>query len=92
MWEHILCAQLLPAREVLVLPWWQPTILSIQIHVQGLALLPKPRGLVFPLVHFGQSKPDGHFYIDAADSDLMHHQFRLFPSSVESRPGAQKSY
>ena len=28
----------LPAREVLVLHWWEPTILSIQIHVQGLAL------------------------------------------------------
>ena len=38
MWEHILRAQLLPAREVLVLPWREPTILSIQILVQGLAL------------------------------------------------------
>ena len=38
MWEHILCAQLQPAREVLVLPWREPTILSIQILVQGLAL------------------------------------------------------
>ena len=38
MWEHILCAQLLPAREVLVPSWWEHTILSIQILVQGLAL------------------------------------------------------
>ena len=38
MWEHILRAHPLPAREVLVLPWWEPTILSIQILVQGLAL------------------------------------------------------
>ena len=38
MWEHIMRAQLLPAREVLVLPWREPTILSIQILVQGLAL------------------------------------------------------
>ena len=38
MWEHILCAQLLPAREVLVPPLREPTILSIQILVQGLAL------------------------------------------------------
>ena len=38
MWEHILCAQLLPAGEVLVLPWREPTFLSIQILVQGLAL------------------------------------------------------
>ena len=45
--------------------------------MQGLALFPKPRALVLPLVKFGQSKPDGHRYIDTADSDLMHHQFRL---------------
>ena len=38
MWEHILCAQLLPTREVLVPPWREPTILSIQIPVQELAL------------------------------------------------------
>ena len=38
MWEHILCAQLLPAREVLVPPLREPTILSIQILVQGLVL------------------------------------------------------
>ena len=38
MWEHILCAQVLPAREVLVPPLREPTILSMQILVQGLAL------------------------------------------------------
>ena len=38
MREHILWAQLLPAREVLVLHWREPTILPIQILVQGLAL------------------------------------------------------
>ena len=38
MWEHIMRDQLLPAREVLVLLWREPTILSIQILVQGLAL------------------------------------------------------
>ena len=38
MWEHIMRAQLLPAREVLVLPWREPTILSIFILVQGLGL------------------------------------------------------
>ena len=38
MWEHLMRAQLLPAREVLVLPWREQTILSIQILVQGLAL------------------------------------------------------
>ena len=77
-WEHILCAQLLPAREVLVPPLREPTILLVQILVQGLVLFPKPRALVLPLVHVGQSKPDGHGYINTADSDLMHHQYRLF--------------
>ena len=38
MWEHIMRDQLQPAREVLVLLWREPTILSIQILVQGLAL------------------------------------------------------
>ena len=38
MWEHILCAQPLPARKVLVQPLREPTILSRQILVQGLAL------------------------------------------------------
>ena len=43
----------------------------------GTGPFPKPRALVLPLVHFGQSKPEGHGGIDTADSDLMHHQFRL---------------
>ena len=79
MWEHIMCAQLLPARKVLVPPLREPTILSVQILVQGL------RALVLPLVHFGQSKPDGVGHIDTADSDLMHHQYRL--SLLQWNPG-----
>ena len=39
---------------------------------------PKRRALVLPMVKFGQSKPDGLGHIDTADSDLMHHQYRLF--------------
>ena len=46
---------------------------------------PQPRALVLPLVKFGQSKPDGHGYIDTADSDLMHHQYRL--SVLQWNPG-----
>ena len=38
IWEHIMRDQLLPAREVLVLFWREPAILSIQFLVQGLAL------------------------------------------------------
>ena len=45
----------------------------------------KPRALVLPLVHFGQSKPEGHNGIDTADSDLKHHQFRL--SLLQWNPG-----
>ena len=37
------------------------------------------------MVHFGQSKPEGHGYIDTADSDLMHHQFRF--SLLQWNPG-----
>ena len=38
MWEHVMHDQLLLAREVLVLLWREPTILPMQILVQGLAL------------------------------------------------------
>ena len=51
----------------------------------GTGPFPKPRALVLPLVHFGQSKPDGHGYIDTADTDLTHHQFRL--SLLQWNPG-----
>ena len=51
---------------------------------------PKPRALVLPLVHFGQSKPDGHTGPDTADSDLMHHQFRL--SLLQWNPGPARKY
>ena len=47
-WEHILCAQLLPTREVQVPPWREPTILSVQILVQELALFINREPLFFP--------------------------------------------
>ena len=58
----------------------------------GTGPFPKPRALVLSMVKFGQSKPDGLGYIDTVDSDLMHHQYRLFCSLMESRTGAQESY
>ena len=88
MWEHIMHVQPLLVREVLVLLWREPTILLIQILVQGLVLFPKPRALVLPLVHFGHSKPEGHCGIDTADSDLMHHRFRLSLLQWKPGPGA----
>ena len=51
----------------------------------GTGPFPEPRALVLPLVHFRQSKPEGHGGIDTADSDLMHHQFRL--SLLQWNPG-----
>ena len=48
----------------------------------GTGPFPKPRVLVLPLVSFGGSKPG---YIDTADSDLMHHQYRL--SVYQWNPG-----
>ena len=70
---------------MLVLPWWERTILAGTDPRPGTGPFPKPRALVLPLVHFGQSKPVGHGYIDTADSDLMHHQFRL--SLLQWNPG-----
>ena len=58
----------------------------------GTGPFPKLRALVLPLVHFGQSKPDEYGNIDTADSDLMHHQYRLLCPSVEPRPGAQEPH
>ena len=57
----------------------------------GSVPFPKPRALVLPLVHFGQSKPGGYTGLDTADSDLMHHQFLLSllhcnPSPVRRNP------
>ena len=89
-WEQILCAQLLPTREVQVLPLREPTILLVQILVQELVRFPKPRALVLPVVKFGQSKPDGLGYIDTVDSDLMHHQYRLFV--LRWNPGLARRY
>ena len=49
---------------------------------------PKPRVLVLPMVKFGQAKPEGLGRIDTADSDLMHHLYRLSVLQWESRTGA----
>ena len=51
----------------------------------GTGPFPEPRALVLPMVKFGQSKPDGLGHIDTADSELMHHQYRL--SVLQWNPG-----
>ena len=38
------------------------------------------------MIKFGQSKPGGLGHIDTADSDLMHHQYRL--SVLQWKPGS----
>ena len=53
------------------------TALAGTYNLVGTGPFPKPRAPVLPLVHFGQSKPQGYGGIDTADSDLMHHQLRL---------------
>ena len=47
MWEHILCAQLLPTREVQRPPLREPTILSVPKLVQGLVLFLNREPLFF---------------------------------------------
>ena len=37
----------------------------------------KPKAVILPMVNFGQPKSNGPGPIATADSDLMHHQFRL---------------
>ena len=47
-----------------------------------LSVQKKPRALVLSMVRFGHTKPDG---LNTADSDLMHHQYRL--SVLQWNPG-----
>ena len=43
----------------------------------GRGPFPKPRALVFSMLKFGKAKSYGLGHIDTADTDLMHHQYRL---------------
>ena len=46
---------------------------------------PKPNAVVLPMLNFGHSKTCGPSPIATADSDIMHHQFRL--SLLQWNPG-----
>ena len=48
-------------------------------------LFTKPKAVILPMVNFGQPKSIGLGPIATADSDLMHHQFRL--SLLQWNPG-----
>ena len=55
-------------------------------------LFPKPKAVILPMVNFGQPKSSGLGPIATADSDLMHHQFRLSLLQWNPGRGAQKSF
>ena len=48
-------------------------------------LFPKPKAVIFPMVNFGHPQSNGPGPIATADSDIMHHQFRL--SLLQWNPG-----
>ena len=49
------------------------------------APFPKPKAVILPMVNFGHSKTCGPSPVATADSDTMHHQFRL--SLLQWNPG-----
>ena len=71
MWEHILCAQLLPSRRVQVPPLREHTILLVRTLVQEQVLFLNHEPLFFLWSN--------------VDSDLMHNQYRL--SVLQWNPG-----
>ena len=48
-------------------------------------LFPKPKAVILPMVNFGHRQSNGPSPIATADSDIMHHQFRL--SLLQWNPG-----
>ena len=90
-WEHILCSQLLPARIVPVPPLREPTILLVRILVQEQVLFLNHGPWSFPWSNLGNPNLTGLVTLTqpTAISCIIN---SVFPSSVESRPGAQKSY
>ena len=74
-WKHTPLVHQLPTKEVQVPPWREPTMPSAQTH--KLVVVPSRRSLVLSVGSFGQAKPAGLGHIDNAESDLMHHQYRL---------------
>ena len=77
-WEHVPLALLLPTKGVLVPPLREFTLPSVPrlVLVQDHSQSPCPRS--YPWYALGLPKPPGHGYLHNADSDLMHHQYRLF--------------
>ena len=84
-WEHN------ADRSSATYKWSASTALAGTHHANGADAragrgpFPKPRALVLSMVKFGKAKPDGLGHIDTAESDLMHHQYRL--SVLQWNPG-----
>ena len=79
MWEHTLYAQPPAPRGVQVPLSREPTTLLAPLFVQTQGLFPKPKAVILPVVNFGHPQSNGPGPIATADSDLLHHQFRLSP-------------
>ena len=76
-WEHSPLVHQLPTKGVQAPPR-AGTHPAIGANPRaGRGPFPKPRPVVLPMVSFGQAKLAGLGHIHNADSDLIHHQFRL---------------
>ena len=50
--------------------------------------LPQPKAVILPMVNFGQPQSNGPGPLATADSDIMHHQFRV--SLLQWNPGPSR--
>ena len=86
MWEHILCGQLLPTREVQVSCWREPTILSVQILEQGLDLFPNREPSFFLWSNFGNPNLTGLVtLVQATAISCITNTVSLFFSGIQAR-------
>ena len=84
-WEHILCAQLLPTREVQVPPKREPTILSVQILVQGLVFSLNREPLFFLWSNLVNPNLTGSVTLTQLTVISCNHKYRL--SILQWNPG-----
>ena len=91
MWEHIMHDQLLLVREVQVPLWWEPTILLLQILVQGLFLFLNLVPSFFPWSNLVNPNPTGYVTLILLTAiSCIINAVSLF--SVESRTGPQEPH
>ena len=88
-WDHILCAQLLPTREVQVPPLREPTNLSVQILVQGLVVLLNREPLFFLWSYLVNPKMTGSVtltQLTVVSCIINTVSLSLFFSGIQGRP------